>query len=33
MSLVRRTVDFYKLQVDLLWRWRPGRNSDAHARS
>ena len=27
MSFIRQTIDFYKLQIDLLWRWRPGRRA------
>ena len=25
MSLARRIVEFYRLQAELLWKWRPGR--------
>jgi uncharacterized membrane protein YvlD (DUF360 family) len=27
MSLVRRVVSFYRMEIDLLWRWRPGRRA------
>jgi uncharacterized membrane protein YvlD (DUF360 family) len=27
MRTLRRLADFYRLQVELLWRWRPGRRA------
>ncbi len=27
MSFVRQVIEFYKVQIDLLWRWRPGRRA------
>ena len=27
MSVIRRLLSFYRLQADLLWKWRPGRRA------
>lgn len=27
MSSIRRLIDFYRLQIELLWKWRPGRRA------
>jgi hypothetical protein len=27
VSLIRRTASFYRLQIEVLWKWRPGRQA------
>ena len=27
MGVISRIIDFYKLQIEVLWKWRPGRRA------